>query len=152
MNLTVDLTSKVPIYVQVEEQIRSLVAAGRLRPGDQLPTIRALATELRVNYNTIARAYLDLDREGVISTQQGRGTFVAGVPDARQMARLRQEKLEAIVRAALDEARALGYAPHEVAAVFEERLAHWLRENGRKKASKAPARSGSSRSWTPYRR
>lgn len=133
MNLTVDPTSKVPIYVQVEEQIRSLVAAGQLKPGDQLPTIRELATELRVNYNTIARAYLDLDREGVISTQQGRGTFVAGVPDARQMARLRQEKLEAIVRAALDEARTLGYTPDEIAAVFEAGLAHWLRENGRKK-------------------
>jgi len=133
MNLTIDPGSKVPIYVQIEEQIRSLIAAGQLRPGDQLPTIRELATELRVNYNTIARAYLDLDREGVISTQQGRGTFVAGVPDARQMARLRREKLEAIVRTALDEARTLGYTPDEIAAVFEKGLTHWLRENGRKK-------------------
>jgi len=133
MNLTIDPGSKVPIYVQIEEQIRSLIAAGQLKPGDQLPTIRELATELRVNYNTIARAYLDLDREGLISTQQGRGTFVAGVPDAEQMARLRQEKLEAIVRTALDEARTLGYTPDEIAAVFEEGLAHWLRENGRKK-------------------
>lgn len=133
MNLVIDPTSKVPIYVQVEEQIRSLIAAGQLRPGDQLPTIRELATELRVNYNTIARAYLDLDREGVISTQQGRGTFAAGVPDAEQMARLRQEKLEAIVRIALDEARTLGYAPDEIAAVFEAELAHWLYKNGQKK-------------------
>ncbi len=133
MHLTIEPDSKVPIYVQVEEQIRSLVAAGRLKPGDQLPTIRELATELRVNYNTIARAYLDLDREGVISTQQGRGTFVAGVPDAKRMARARQEKLEAIVHAALEEARTLGYTPDEIAAVFEAGLAHWLRENGRAK-------------------
>jgi GntR family transcriptional regulator len=133
MNLTIQQTSKVPIYVQVEEQIRSLIAAGRLKPGDQLPTIRELAAELRVNYNTIARVYLDLAREGLISTQRGRGTFVAGVSDARQMARLHQEKLEAIVRTALDEARMLGYTPDEVAAVFEKRLAHWLRESGRKR-------------------
>jgi GntR family transcriptional regulator len=133
MNLMIEPTSKVPIYVQVEEQIRSLVAAGQLQPGAQLPTIRELATDLRVNYNTIARAYLDLDREGIITTQQGRGTFVAGVPDAGQMARVRQGKLEAIVRVALDEARTLGYTPDEIGAVFEEGLAHWLRENGRKK-------------------
>ncbi len=133
INLTIKSTGKVPIYVQVEEQIRSLIAAGRLRPGDRLPTIRELATELRVNYNTIARAYLDLDREGIISTQQGRGTFVAGVPDAEQIARLRQEKLEAIVHAALDEARTLGYAPDEIAAVFEAELARWLRTSGRRK-------------------
>jgi GntR family transcriptional regulator len=124
MKLFIEPESKVPIYIQVEEQIRSFVAAGQLQPGDQLATIRELAAELRVNYNTIARAYLDLDREGIISTQQGRGTFVAGVPDAERIAQVRQEKLEAIVHAALDEARTLGYTPEEIRAVFEEELAH----------------------------
>lgn len=133
MKLSIEPESRVPIYIQVEEQIRSFVAAGQLRPGDQLATIRELAAELRVNYNTIARAYLDLDREGIISTQQGRGTFVAGVPDAERIAQVRQEKLEAIMHAALDEARTLGYAPEEIGAVFEEELAHWPSQNGRKK-------------------
>ncbi len=131
VKLRVDQESKIPIYVQIEEQIRSLIAAGQLRPGEQLPTIRELATELRVNYNTIARAYLDLDREGIISTRQGRGTFVADIPDTGQMVHLRQKKLEAIVCTALDEARMLGYTPDEIAAVFEDGLARWLRENGR---------------------
>jgi GntR family transcriptional regulator len=130
MNLQIDLESKVPIYIQMEEQIRSLIAAGQLRPGDQLPTIRELAAELRVNYNTIARIYRDLDRDGVISTLRGRGTFVAGAPDAGQMARVRQEKLSAIVRSALDEAHTLGYAPAEIAAAFEEELALWRKTNG----------------------
>jgi GntR family transcriptional regulator len=130
MRLQIDSESKVPIYIQVEEQIRSLIAAGQLRPGDQLPTIRELAAELRVNYNTIARIYLDLDRDGVISTQRGRGTFVAGLPDEDQMAQMRREKLDAIVRSALDEARILGYASSEIAAVFEEELAHWRNANG----------------------
>jgi GntR family transcriptional regulator len=130
MNLNIELDSRVPIYIQVEEQIRALIAAGQLRPGDQLPTIRELATDLRVNYNTIARVYLDLDRDGVISTQRGRGTFVAGVPDAAQREKVRQDKLHAIVRAALDEARTLGYAPQEIGTVFEKELARWQDEDG----------------------
>jgi len=130
MRLQIDSESKVPIYIQAEDQIRSLIAAGQLRPGDQLPTIRELAAELRVNYNTIARIYLDLDRDGVISTQRGRGTFVAGVPDEGQMAQVRREKLDAIVRSALDEAHTLGYTPAEITAAFEEELARWRDKNG----------------------
>jgi GntR family transcriptional regulator len=130
MRLQIEAESKVPIYIQVEEQIRALIAAGQLRPGDQLPTIRELAADLRVNYNTIARVYLDLDRDGVISTQRGRGTFVAGVPDEEQVARMRQAKLRAIVRSALEEARLLGYSPGEIATVFETALAQWRKKNG----------------------
>ncbi|MGD9101001.1 MAG: GntR family transcriptional regulator [Anaerolineae bacterium] len=130
MKLHIEPESKAPIYIQIEEQIRAFIAAGQLRPGDQLPTIRELAADLRVNYNTIARVYLDLDRDGVISTQRGRGTFVAGVPDEKQLARVRQEKLKTIVRSALDEAHVLGYAPDEIATIFEEELAHWQEKNG----------------------
>ena len=120
MRLHIDSASKVPIYVQIEEQIRALIAAGQLRPGEQLPTIRELAADLRVNYNTIARAYLELDHDGVISTQRGRGTFVAGVPDEEQMEQKRNKKLHAVVRSAIDEARMLGYEPDEIAEAFEE--------------------------------
>jgi GntR family transcriptional regulator len=130
MNLQIDPESKVPIYIQLEEQIRAHVAAGQLQPGDQLPTIRELAADLRVNYNTIARVYLDLDRDGIISTQRGRGTFVAGVPDEDELAQMRQEKLRAIVDAALDEARTLGYEPAEIAATFQEELGRWRERNG----------------------
>ena len=122
MNLHLEIDSKVPIYIQLEEQIRAMIAAGQLQPGDQLPTIRELATNLRVNYNTIARVYLDLDRDGIILTQRGRGTFVAGAPDEEQIARKRHEKLIAIVRSALDEARLLGYEPGEIAKVISTEL------------------------------
>jgi GntR family transcriptional regulator len=128
MRLQIDSESKVPIYVQIEEQIRALIAAGQLRPGEQLPTIRELAADLRVNYNTVAHAYLELDRDGVISTQRGRGTFVAGVPDKEQMARKRQRKLHAVVRSALDEAQRLGYEADEIAEVFGEEMAAWREE------------------------
>lgn len=125
MRLQIDSESKVPIYVQIEEQIRALIAAGQLRPGEQLHTIRELAADLRVNYNTVAHAYLELDRDGVISTKRGRGTFVAGVPDEEQMARKRQRKLHAVVRSALDEARLLGYEADEIAEAFGEEMANW---------------------------
>ncbi len=128
MKINLELESSIPIYVQVEEQIHSLIAAGQLRPGEQLPTIRELAADLRVNFNTIARAYFELDREGIISTQRGRGTFVAGVPDEEQMSRKRLKKLHAIVCSALDEARRLGYEPGEIGEVFEEELKNMERE------------------------
>jgi len=129
VELKVEPESKVPIYAQIEEQVRAMVAAGQLRPGDQLPTIRQLAAELRVNYNTVAHAYADLDRDGVITTQRGRGTFVAGVPDEEEMACLREQKLRNILRGSLEEAHHLGYKPEEVAAAFHGELSLWLQEN-----------------------
>lgn len=131
MNLQIDSESKVPIYVQIEEQVRALIAAGQLRPGEQLPTIRELAADLRVNYNTVARAYMELDHDGVISTQRGRGTFVAGVPDDEQMARKRRKKLHAVVRSAIDEARMLGYDLEEIDEAFGEELAACREEERR---------------------
>jgi GntR family transcriptional regulator len=132
MDLWIEPESKVPIYAQIEDQIRSMVAAGQLRPGDQLPTIRQLATDLRINYNTVARAYLDLDHEGVIRTQRGRGTFVAGVPDEEEMAQVREQQLRSILRASLEEAQRLGYTHDEVAVAFQQELIHWLEQNGQK--------------------
>ena len=129
MKLIIEPENRLPIYVQIEEQIRSLIAAGQLQPGDRLPPIRGLAADLRVNHNTIARVYLDLNRDGTISTQRGRGTFVAGALDEEGVARIRQEKLRAIVHLALKKAHALGYASDETAAVCEEELARW-RETG----------------------
>ena len=122
MRLKIEPESPVPIYVQIEEQVRALIAAGQLRPGDQLPTIRQLAVDLEVNYNTVARAYLELERAGVITTQRGRGTFVAGVPDEARQAQLRAEKLRALLRAAIDEALRLGYNRDEITAAFQEEM------------------------------
>jgi GntR family transcriptional regulator len=72
--IRIDFRSSMPIYLQIMEQIRQKVANGELRPGDQLPTVRQMATDLRVNFNTVARAYRLLD-EGS-STQHGRGTYL----------------------------------------------------------------------------
>lgn len=131
MKITVDPESSVPIYIQIEDSIHSLIAAGQLQPGEQLPTIRELAADIRVNLNTVARAYFELDREGVISTQRGRGTFVSGKPDEKQLAKKRLKLLHSIIDSALEEAHRLGYSAGEIKSAFEEELSNWFEKNGK---------------------
>src|SRR5216110_3002780 len=76
MLVDVDPADPTPIYAQLERGLRAAIATGRLRAGDQLPTVRQLAVDLRVNANTVARVYSELERAGVLSTQRGVGTFV----------------------------------------------------------------------------
>ena len=77
MSFAVDITSEVPIYVQVKNQIRLAVERGELAPGKQLPTVRDLAVGLNINANTVARIYADLEREGYLVRKRGIGTFAA---------------------------------------------------------------------------
>jgi GntR family transcriptional regulator len=89
--LKVNSSSGLPVYLQIEGQIKHRVAAGALKPGDLLPSVRALAAELGINPNTVARAYQELESEGVIRTVPGGGTFVAdGVPRLLKSERLRR--------------------------------------------------------------
>lgn len=94
LKFALDFRSGVPSYVQIVEQVQSFMANGELKPGDQLPTVRQLASELRVNFNTIARAYRMLDEAGLISTQQGRGTYLLDQPSAEAVQKLKKESLE----------------------------------------------------------
>lgn len=130
MKLNIDPDSSVPIYVQIEDSIHSQIAAGQLQPGEQLPTIRELAADIRVNLNTVARAYHELDRDGVISTQRGKGTFVTGVPDKEQIERKRQKLLHSIIQSVLEEAQNLGYSPSEIKKAFQEEMKVWIEKNG----------------------
>src|ERR1041385_1162241 len=75
--VAIDLKDPTPLHAQLERGIRLAIATQRLRPGDQLPTVRQLAVDLRVNANTVARVYLALEREGVLVTRRGVGTFIA---------------------------------------------------------------------------
>src|SRR3990170_1614113 len=121
MRITVDRDSRVPLHDQIKEQVQGLIHAGRLTPGDQLPTIRELSIELAVNFNTVALAYRELDHEGVIRTRRGEGTFVAGAPTAAEMRRVRQKKLVDLVAALFAEAERLGYADEDLAQAFDEK-------------------------------
>ncbi len=117
MQIRIDKSGPVPIHDQIKDQIIGLIHAGKLRPGDQLPTMRALSIHLRVNLNTVAHAYRELDAEGIISTRRGEGTFVASAAGGDDPQRRRQAKLNALVKALFDEADRLGYSLDEVAQV-----------------------------------
>jgi len=132
--IQLDFRSNLPIYLQIVNRIEQLIAAGVLHRGDQLPTVRELATELRVNFNTVARAYAILDEAGLISTQRGRGTYIWEEPNPRVVSLLRQKGLEALTRRYLREAARLGYSLPDVVQSLDERL-----QGGREKASH-PAR------------
>lgn len=114
-----DFRGHIPIYVQIVEHVRRMIAAEVLKPGDQLPTVRQLAADLRVNFNTIARAYRMLDEDGVISTQQGRGTFVLEPLPPERATRLRKAALEELTKTFLQDAEHLGFEPKEIVEVYE---------------------------------
>ena len=120
MNIHIDKNSRVPIYDQIKEQVKGLIHAGQIKTGDQLPTIRELSVELSVNFNTVALAYRDLANEGVIVTERGRGTFVAGTPGAEEMLIIRDQMLHTLVEALLRETDRLGYQRQEVNRVFSD--------------------------------
>lgn len=123
--LQIDFRSGLPIYTQIVNQVQAQVAGGALKPGDQLPTVRSLAEELRVNFNTVARAYRILDEARIISTQQGRGTYITEIPPPRVTERLRRESLHVLTERYLDEALRLEFSKEEIRKTINEQLESW---------------------------
>lgn len=114
--VSIDTRDSTPIYAQIERGLRAGIAAGRLRPGDQLPTVRQLAVELQVNANTVARVYADLERNGVLETRRGVGSFVSATPDHARSPAEHQRRLRAFVTRLLGDAAAAGFTLDEVIA------------------------------------
>ncbi|MBI5825259.1 MAG: GntR family transcriptional regulator [Chloroflexi bacterium] len=127
--LQLDFHSGLPIYTQIVNQIQSQLANGVLKPGDQLPTVRALAQELRVNFNTVARAYRMLDEVRIISTQQGRGTYITEIPPPEVREKLRHESLAALAHRFISEAFRLGFLEREVSQMVRDSLKLWKEAN-----------------------
>src|SRR6188474_1324344 len=121
MQFTCDSTGRTPIYRQLIEQIRERVARGKLEPGERLPSVRQLSKDLVVNPNTVARAYTELEREGVLNTRPGLGVFVAK-PQAELTSKARDERLGAIIDRLLTEAVHLGYTAEGVEKMVAARL------------------------------
>ena len=112
----------VPIYLQLMEQVKHAIETGALRPGEQLPGIRPLAEELVINPNTVARAYRELEHEGVIELRHGAGAFVsAAARPKKQTDRLRTA--QSVVTAAIERLRANGVTDEEIRRLFEAELA-----------------------------
>jgi GntR family transcriptional regulator len=116
-----DTATGVPFYRQVIDQILAGIATGALQAGEQLPTVRALAVELKVNLNTVGKAYKELEIRGVLTTQQGSGTFVAAVTVERDEVERRRLVVQ-VVDEVLARATALGLPPQEVLAELRLRL------------------------------
>jgi GntR family transcriptional regulator len=125
LTLRLDFRSGLPIYIQIMNQIEQQVSGGMLKPGDQLPTVRALASELRINFNTVARAYRLLDEAGVISTQQGRGTYILVKPPPEIEKKLREETLEALARQYIGEGKRLNFSNAELSQIVRDQLKSW---------------------------
>jgi GntR family transcriptional regulator len=123
--LQIDFRSGLPIYTQIVNQVQAQVVSGILKPGDQLPTVRALAEDLRVNFNTVARAYRILDEARIISTQQGRGTYITEIPPPKVSERLRRESLEALTQRYISEATRLDFSKQEINQMVKDQLKVW---------------------------
>jgi len=119
---SIDPKSALPIYQQISAQVRRAVAAGLLAPGDQLPSVRELAARLLVNPNTVARVYRDLERDGLLETRRGQGTYVsanAGPMAESERHRLLADQLQAVAR----DARAFGLSAEAALELFRAILA-----------------------------
>lgn len=120
--IKVDFRSSEPIYLQIARQIEQLVAQGILKLGDQLPTVRELATELRINFNTVTRAYKVLDDARIISTQRGRGTYVWEEPNQDTTQMIRQAGLKELIRRCIEDAARMGFLEDEITQAFYEQV------------------------------
>jgi GntR family transcriptional regulator len=119
--ITVDARDPMPLYAQLERGIRGAIATVRLAPGAQLPTVRQLAVDLKVNANTVAKVYLALERDGVLVTRRGVGTFVAETQPKVQAVHA-ERQMKTLAERFLTEAAALGMSPREAVSYLARRV------------------------------
>ncbi len=122
MTFQINPSDPTPLYAQLERSIRLGIATGRLRPDTQLPTVRQLAVDLRVNANTVAKVYRDLERAGLVETRRGVGTFVKTPPPAVMPAKERERLMRDLADRFLAEAAMQGFSIDEVLTHIKERL------------------------------
>lgn len=129
LNIVISTGSNTPIYRQITDQVRLAVATGRLAVSDQLPSVRALAEELVLNPNTVARAYMDLAREGLIESRPGRGVFII----RKRKVFTREEgrrRLEPLIESLIGEAMAMDFTREELRDTFDKKLGEWKLTKG----------------------
>ena len=120
----------VPIYLQLVEQVKHAIETGALRSGDQLPGIRPLAEELVINANTVAKAYRELEREGVVELKHGAGAFVADTAGTRQGGAEKFRGAQPLVAETVDQLRARGLSDEEIRRLFEAELTEFTKAGG----------------------
>jgi GntR family transcriptional regulator len=120
--IAIEPKDPTPLYAQLDRGIRLAIATGKLNPGEQLPTVRQLAVELRVNANTVAKVYLSLERDGVLATKRGVGTFVGDAQPKAVHAAQRDRQLKSLADRFITEAAGLGLTPREVVRYLAQRI------------------------------
>ena len=125
--MKIDPGSHVPIYLQIVGEIRAAIGAGVFRPGEMLPSLRVLAADLRVNPNTVQRAYDELEREGVVQSRRGVGLFVAD-RDTRSARGEAEKAVLAAFRQGVEVGQEAGLPPERIRAVFDQALDQALRK------------------------
>src|SRR5580658_3624747 len=144
MMFQIDFKSGKPVYLQLVDQVRYAAASGALRAGDSLPSIRPLAEELRVNRNTVAKAYTELESLGVIETVAGKGCFLKE-NDSPLTKQVRHKLLLARIDEAVVTAHQMQVSPEVLRGMLEERILFFER----KKAAVQPGTQEKEQLWTP---
>ena len=129
-NFNVDPRSGVPLYTQLIDQVKRSIAVGALAPGERLPTVKQLAVDLTINPNTVARAYRDLERDGVIETSPGRGSFVRS-GNAVQTRKTLSDVAAVALEAAIRDARSIGVDRPALEALLERLIERWYSQGDR---------------------
>ena len=122
-SFAIDHSSGLPVWIQIKNRIAYLIGSGAFVPGDRLPTVRALAVDLDISYNTVNRAYMDLERERYISTRKGRGTFVAERHDLGAHT-ASDSPIELVIDDMIRVCSNAGLADDDIVAMVQARLAH----------------------------
>ena len=120
MPFSIDFDNRIPIYVQLKQAIQLAIATDKYPPGSQLPTVRQLAVQLKINPNTVSRVYLELESEEVLTTRQGKGTFVRDRPEIDVS--IKENNLNVILDDVIIKASSLGFSTKELFNALEKRL------------------------------
>jgi GntR family transcriptional regulator len=125
MILRLSPSSGVPVYLQIIEQVKHAIATGAVNAGEQLPSVRQMAEDLLINPNTVARAYRELEQEGIIELKHGAGAFISDsiAPPSKSI-----HKAQAVVKSAIDQLTSLNLAEEEIRRLIESELA-WRKTN-----------------------
>jgi len=144
LDLRLDHHSSRPLYQQIADQIRQFIATEQIAPGERLPTVRELAATLEVNQNTVVKAYLELEREKILSSRRGGGTVVSLTIDDPTLQMVRQQRLSDIINEDILKLLSQGYKPSDLEAAFYLHLARWREErqaSSEKPSEEPPART-----------
>jgi GntR family transcriptional regulator len=119
---SVDDSSGIPVWIQVRKRLIYEIVTGVYKAGEQLPTVRELAVQLDINYNTVNKVYQDLERDGFITTRRGKGTFVSELDDSKLLAL--DNKIEMLTDELVEQALEFGMTGEEIVDTVKKRVAH----------------------------